>query len=152
MTELIDDTGYHFTVEATDEAGNVIIADFGVVKAYDRSDVDLELTMKGQVPGSPEFMAPESLDTADLTPAYDQYALGVTVYLSLAGKLPVHYAQPLEALIRQKPPTPLHEAAPGVPRAVCDAVMRTLEKEPKDRYPDCQAFAKAYKEIGRAHV
>ncbi len=127
-----------------DEDGNLIIADFGVVKAYDRTDGDLELTMKGQVPGSPEFMAPESLTTADLTPAYDQFALGVTVYLALSGRLPAEYKNPLEALIRKQPPTPLSETAPHVPAALADAVMRTLADKPEDRYASCGAFLAAF--------
>ena len=43
------------------------------------------------------------------------------------------------------PPIPLNKAKPGLtfPSAVEQVVMRALAKNPKDRYPDVLAFAKA---------
>jgi hypothetical protein len=63
----------------------------------------------------------------------------------LAGKRPFDAESPLEALtqrLTQSPP-PLASAAPGVDDDLAEAVMRCLEREPANRWPDARALRAA---------
>jgi predicted ATPase/GAF domain-containing protein/tRNA A-37 threonylcarbamoyl transferase component Bud32 len=66
----------------------------------------------------------------------DLYSFGVTLYEMLTGSLPFPSADPVELLHGHiaRVPTPPHERALGVPRALSDIVMRLLAKAPEDRY------------------
>ncbi len=125
-----------------DEAGNVFLSDFGVAKAL---GVDSALTSVGFTVGSPHYMAPEQATGGDVGPASDQYALGVTVYESLAQALPFDGTNPLEVLIKKgsQDPRPLRGIR-DIPQAVSDVVLRALAREPARRWPSCTAFAEAF--------
>ena len=70
-----------------DSEGNPRVTDFGLAKRCD--DLD-QLTMDGQVLGTPGYMAPEQAagKSSDCTPATDVYALGAVLYESLCGRPP----------------------------------------------------------------
>ena len=71
--------------------GRVKIADFGLAKRFgDGVDADAPaLTMSNVAVGTPDFVAPEALDS-DRVPDHraDLYAVGVMLYQMLTGKLP----------------------------------------------------------------
>ena len=91
-------------------------------------------------------MAPEQLiDTSSVDARADIYGLGVTLYEVLTGKVPFE-ARSLMALttrVAREPPPPLEELRPGLPPALCKAVVRALAKSPDDRFPDMAAFRQA---------
>ena len=66
-----------------DTKGNVYLADFGVSELIDK-------TKNGVLRkhGSPIFLAPEVLSTGHCTAASDMWALGVTIYAMVFGRLP----------------------------------------------------------------
>src|SRR3954468_7965119 len=91
-------------------------------------------------------VAPELLDGQPPTPATDQFALATTLYRLLAGETP--FVRPGETSIipvikriATDPPPDL--AAKGVPGPVAEVVTKALSKNPADRYPTMQAFARA---------
>ena len=66
--------------------GKVKVADFGLAKA---TDEDLSMTASGTGLGTPYYMAPEQARNAKhVDHRADIYALGVTLYYFLTGKLP----------------------------------------------------------------
>ncbi len=83
--------------------------------------------------GTPEYLAPESLISGMALPvAKDMYALGVTLYRMLTGRLPFAGDSPAELMVqhRQTKPTLLRRYRPDSPRELSDLVGRMLAKQP----------------------
>jgi serine/threonine protein kinase len=85
-------------------------------------------------------MAPEQLDGVRTDPRVDLYALGAMFYQMLAGRpyldfdlrhTPIAQADNIHR-VRTERPKPI----PGVPAEVMDIILRTLAKDPDERYPD----------------
>lgn len=114
--------------------GNVLIAgddravltDFGIAHL----DGSTHLTSTGLLIGSPSYLAPEVAHGNAATPASDMWALGVTLYQAVEGRLPFERPTPmatLTAIVTQDLP----EAANAGPlRPVLEALC---EKRPEDR-------------------
>lgn len=121
-----------------DKDGQPRIADFGLAKIAGGD----ELTMTGQVMGTPSYMAPEQAegDSHRMSTHVDIYALGATLYALLAGR-PPFTAPTLMATLRKvqsEPPPPLPKSVPLDLRIVCE---RCLAKKPEDRYESAGALA-----------
>jgi eukaryotic-like serine/threonine-protein kinase len=121
--------------------GRAVLTDFGIARRLETSG----LTAGGELIGTPEFMSPEQVEGAALDGRSDLYSLGIVGFYCLSGRLPFE-AGSLPALLVQQ----ATEAAPALgqlagtaPRELTQAVMRCLEKEPADRFPDAKAFADA---------
>ena len=126
------------------------IADLGLAKRVARPDkvsgdvaasiqAEQLTLLRGEVSlqGTPDFMAPEmatSPDKVDIRA--DLYALGVTGYRLLAGRLPFEGETPIQAIMKHvtQPVPPLREFSPGVPPKLEQLVMRLLDKKPENRY------------------
>jgi serine/threonine-protein kinase len=116
------------------DAGQLKLADFGIAKAAEQSDI----TKVGSVLGTAAYLAPEQARGQPAGPQSDLYALGVVAYQLLSGRLP-YDATSLTDLARQQsagPPAPLHELDPEIPRGLSLAVERALARDPEDRYAD----------------
>jgi formylglycine-generating enzyme required for sulfatase activity len=127
-----------------DAEGHVFLADFGIAKAIQAKDTGLTVT--GQTPGSPDYMAPEAVKAGPVTPAYDQFSLAVVVYEALSGKLPFPGETPIDALVVKQTSVarPLQGLSASLPEASAKAVMRALEKDPAKRFASCRGFADAF--------
>ncbi len=125
-----------------DEFGEPLLSDFGVAELIDWPSV----TMTGALTGTPLYMSPEQARSERVGPASDIYSLGVVLYESVTGVLPysIQHCSPvkdvLEAVKNEPPRRPRlfrKEISPEL-----EAVMlKALEKNPKDRYVDAEAFA-----------
>ena len=108
--------------------GRVVLTDFGLVRDLERAN----LTATGQIVGSLGFLAPEVLRGTRGTAAADWFALGVTLFFLVEGRLPVTGAEVM-AVARGTPyPEPHFEkVAPGGRLAT---LVRALVREhPEDR-------------------
>ncbi|MFG1606102.1 serine/threonine-protein kinase [Actinoplanes sp. NPDC049265] len=112
-------------------SGGVKLVDFGISAAVGESD-----TVTEQLFGTPAYLAPERLTNGMVRPATDVYALGLLVYMMLAGRLPWNASTTTQMLIahRYRDPAAL-PAVPGLPSEVADLVRRCLAKAPSDRPP-----------------
>lgn len=128
--------------------GGVKIADFGIARAYNA--LTSSLTGPDTAIGTPSYMAPEQVLHEPLGPYTDIYATGVIAYELLAGRPPFEPdGAPLAVLYCHvhKPPPPLTDLAPHVPRAVCEWVEWLLAKPPADRPASAAAAWAALEEI-----
>jgi len=127
-----------------DESCNVKVADFGVVLALERATW---LTGLGRQIGTPAYMSPEQCRGERVGPASDVYSLGVTLYELATGRLPFSEdaGSPFAIMLKH-----IHEMPPD-PRTYRDAMpkwlvwvlLKCLDKDPQDRYPDGDALAEA---------
>lgn len=122
-----------------DEEGKPRLTDFGLAKMINTAD---QLTMTGQVMGTPSYMAPEQAegDTAAISTHTDVYSLGATLYALLAGKPPFAGNTLFKTLeqVRRLPPPPLSDSVPIDLRTIC---QKCLEKEPRNRYASASELA-----------
>ena len=98
-----------------DEEGGVAVSDFGIAKALE----DPNLTSTGSRIGTPAYMSPEQCDGKLVTPAADQYALGVVAYEMLTGRMPFAADTAMGLMYAQAhhTPTPLRERACSTTRS-----------------------------------
>jgi serine/threonine-protein kinase len=89
-------------------------------------------------------MAPEQLEGVRTDPRVDLYALGAMFYQMLAGRpyldFDLRHTPSAQAdnihRVRTERPNPI----PGVPIEIMDVILRTLAKDPDERYADVATF------------
>jgi serine/threonine protein kinase len=109
------------------------------------------VTRRGDVIGTPAYIAPEQVRGGDLSPATDVYAVATMLYELLTGVLPFPDVEEDMALLFKhayEEPVPLGDVAPTVPAAVAAAVMRGLATESADRFATAESFGTALAEAG----
>jgi serine/threonine-protein kinase len=121
-------------------AGEPVLCDFGLAW----SSAAASLTRTGTALGTPAYMAPEQIrGEAEVTARADVYALGATLYESLALRPPFESVQ-REDLYRRilgDDADDVRKWNPAVPRALAVVVGCCLEKDPRRRYADGDALA-----------
>ena len=120
--------------------GDPRLTDFGLAKVG-RSD----MTVTGQVLGTPAYMAPEQAagKVHEVGTHSDVYALGALLYDVLTGRPPFRgdsHAVTLQKVLTEEPERPrkLNASVPHDLETVC---LKCLEKEPGKRYATAQALA-----------
>lgn len=126
-----------------DEMGKAYVVDFGIAKMLDSNTS--ALTGTGMSMGSPAYMPPEQWRGEEVRPASDQYALAVTAYAALTGRLPFEATSTPSLMYQhlQSEPTPIHVIRPDLPFEMVAVLGRALAKNPEERWPSCVAFAEA---------
>lgn len=126
-----------------DNQGRAYVTDFGIAKLMGATTA---LTGTGVAMGSPSYMPPEQWAGRDLTPAADQYALAVTIYQTIAGRLPFEADSAAQLMYKHfhEEPTPLTTIRGDIPAAVMIVLSRALAKEPTQRFPNVTQFAQAF--------
>jgi eukaryotic-like serine/threonine-protein kinase len=121
------------------EDGTVKVADFGIARPAETT----VLTQDGTVLGTAAYLSPEQALGDEVTAAADVYSLGAVLYELLTGRPPYEFDSLADLAAKQTSGqiTPVRELAPGVPRRVEDAVMRSLTRNPSFRPPSATAFA-----------
>jgi predicted Ser/Thr protein kinase len=116
---------------------HVYLTDFGIAKSAAFSG---GLTGAGASIGTVGYMAPEQLEGREVTAQTDVYALAVTLYECLAGRIP--FQRELAEGIH--PPTgalePVSRVRPDLPSELDGAIARGLSRDLQSRYPTCESF------------
>ena len=125
-----------------DARGEPRVTDFGLAK---RLDSTLDLTLSGQVLGTPGYLAPEQALTGsrDAAPAVDIYGLGAIFYHMLTGRAPFvgeHALAVLRQLEKGDPPSP-RVLNPSVPPELQAVALKCLAREPQRRYASAMEVA-----------
>ena len=134
-----------------DRSGNLRVTDFGLAKRLpcssdsQLSTLNSQLTLSGQVLGSPSYLAPEQAGERGqgIGPATDIYALGAILFHLLTGR-PPFLSETIEGTLLQvltTEPVGVRRLNPAVPRDLETICAKCLQKEPGRRYPSAQALA-----------
>jgi serine/threonine-protein kinase len=122
------------------------ITDFGIARAEER----LSVTRDGQIKGKIAYMAPEQTSGTPVDHRADLWSLGVVLWECLAGRrlfLGQNDGEVLRNLLVHPIPR-LKELVPEIPDALDAAVMKSLARDPDERYATAAHMADALEEAG----
>jgi eukaryotic-like serine/threonine-protein kinase len=149
IAEAVDYAHEHGIIHRDLKPSNILIdcfhaphiTDFGLARDL---RADSELTVTGQVLGSPNYISPEQASgNALVGVATDIYSLGAILYHLLTGR-PPFAAETLTATLGQvtrADPISPRALNPSVPRDLETICLKCLEKEPAQRYSSAGALA-----------
>lgn len=116
--------------------GQVKVADFGLAHLNAATS---NLTQVGSVMGTPWYMAPEQILGKPVDSRTDLYALGISFYELLTGRVPFMEGDVSYQHLHEPPMAP-GILNPKVPRPLETLIMKCLEKKPEDRYLTAEAL------------
>ncbi len=118
-----------------------LLADFGL--AADRTAS--KLSESGMLIGTPGYMGPEQFrgEADEIGPHSDQWALGVLLYECLTGRMPFPTSDlpTLARMVGNDEPITPSRLDPRIDRDLETITLKCLQKNPRDRYPDCAALS-----------
>lgn len=118
---------------------SIKIADFGLAKPA--ANVDRQLTVEGQILGTPYFMSPEQCEAGEIDHRSDIYSLGATYYALLTGANPYQdegsFVRIMHAHCAGDVLDP-RRTNPLVPEACASIVARATAKQPNERYQSAE--------------
>ena len=118
--------------------GRAVLMDFGVARTASSEQLLARgnVTLAGELVGSPMYMAPEQLDGKQVTPRSDIYALGVVIYEMVTGELPFDGANDYATATKRLkfPPVPPRKRVPELDPRWEAAILRCLERPPELRF------------------
>lgn len=117
------------------DGDNPRLTDFGLARIQ-QSDADL--TTRGQVLGTPNYMPPEQAagDNNSVGPTADVYSLGAILYRLVVGRPPFQASSAIETLrqVLDRDPVPARQLNAAIDRDLETICMRCLAKEPAKRF------------------
>jgi serine/threonine protein kinase len=138
----------HGVIHRDIKPGNILLSQYGETKVGDfgasfQQRLGHETTQITGV-GSPAYMSPEQVRMEALTHQTDIYSLGITMYRLLTGRLPYQastQAALTYAILNVVPPHPA-TLRPDLPPLLDQIVMKSINKDPKERYKSWLDFGK----------
>lgn len=131
---------------------DVRIIDFGIAIVKDSTISRIE-----GIAGSPSYMSPEQVQSAEITPQSDLYSLGAVMYELLTGFRPFR-GNNLSRLLHQivyATPAPIHTLRSEVSEELEELVAKALQKDPAHRFENGLEFAgdltKVYQKLRNEH-
>lgn len=124
----------------------VRISDFGLVRALEETS---NITRPGMILGTPQFMAPEQIESGNADARSDLFSLGCVLYFMAAGHPPFKSDTLLGVLreISEHEPPPVHEINPRYPPRVTAVIDRLLRKAPNERIQSATELAERLEAI-----
>lgn len=121
--------------------GRVLVTDFGLASERPYGTIGGDAAQSGFTAGTPAYMAPEMFDGI-VTARTDVYALGVTLFELLTGRVP--FEGPVSVLrdMHAARAVPLFEVRESLP-AMAEIVERAMQKDPVFRYKSADRIGDA---------
>jgi serine/threonine-protein kinase len=118
------------------------LTDFGLTKRLISS---ADITAASDIVGTPDYLAPEQIESGPIDGRVDQYALACVVHHCLAGTPPFERDSDLAVLQAhlKEPPPRITQLRPDLPAALEHVLGRGMAKDPADRFPASSDFAAA---------
>ncbi|MCO4763626.1 MAG: serine/threonine protein kinase [Myxococcales bacterium] len=122
----------------------VRVLDFGIAKSLTADKQDI--TSTGAVIGTPKYMSPEQARGQTVDQRTDLYSLGIMLFEGVSGTPPFMAETPLAMILRrvtEDPPRVHDNIALPTPIGLCDAILKSLARNPDDRYETADEMAAA---------
>lgn len=129
-----------------DSQGRIRVTDFGLVKDLSLAEA---ATVAGDQLGTPNYMAPEQVDSRSgpISAATDVYGLGATLFHCLTGRPPFSGSNPAEIMHQVAGSAPDWQRGWGqIHRDLRTICQRAMQREPKARYASAAELAR---DLGR---
>jgi eukaryotic-like serine/threonine-protein kinase len=127
-----------------DDNDHIKVTDFGIARAG-ASD----MTETGSIMGTAQYLSPEQAQGHAVSAPSDLYSIGIVLYEMLTGRVPFDGESPVSIALKHvsEPPVPPSQINPGVPSALEQVVMWSLNKNPADRPADADQFIMALEQV-----
>ncbi len=136
--------------------GNMMLTENGILKVLDFGIARLlgtnRMTRVGNVIGTLEYMSPEQVKGLETDARSDVYGLGIMLYEILTGRLPFESENDFELMKMQTEmmPCPARALNPDIPVEIEAAIMKSVAKNPSDRFQSAGDFLDTLLELGFA--
>jgi eukaryotic-like serine/threonine-protein kinase len=136
----------HGVIHRDISPANMMISPSGVLKVTDfglaKGPADVRVSLSGAPLGSLYYMSPEQVRGAEAGVRSDLYSLGVVLYELTTGKRPFDGRSAFSIMAGHidKPPAPPIEVEPSLPHLLNRAILRSLEKDPAQRFGSADEF------------
>jgi serine/threonine protein kinase len=127
----------------TPEGDIVKVLDFGV--AIIGQKLSGEITRPGHVVGTPRYFSPEQARHLEADAFSDQYAIGLLLYVALAGRHPFEANKGhdlVRAILKAEYAGP-RELRPEIPAALEACILKAMSVAKERRFPSVLAFGQA---------
>jgi len=116
------------------------LIDFGLARK-----ADVEHEVEDVTWGTPYYVAPEKIKREPETFLSDMYSLGATLYHAMTGHVPFEAPTVEEVIVAQvqTPLTPPNLVVPEITQPTSDALVKTMAKNPADRFLSYEEFIMA---------
>jgi HAMP domain-containing protein/tRNA A-37 threonylcarbamoyl transferase component Bud32 len=114
--------------------GNAKLMDFGIARPVTR--LSPGQTQAGFVVGTPQYLAPEQVQSGEIDTRADIYSAGVVLYEIFTGEVPFRADTAMEVLVKhlQEEPPPPRSKWGEMPERLEAAILRCLRKQPGERF------------------
>lgn len=123
--------------------GTVKITDFGIAKA--EQTLAAQLTITGQIVGTPDYMSPEQVKGTTIDGRSDLFSLGVVLYQMTTGEKPFPGESVTTVIYKIVHETPIapHALDSSVPAGLSAVITQALAKTPDQRFQTARAMREA---------
>jgi eukaryotic-like serine/threonine-protein kinase len=133
---------------ASNAAGEVAakILDFGIATLAQFAGID---SRRGQMLGTPRYMAPEQFSGGDTDERTDLYGCGVLLNEMITGRppFPEKDVNTLRASVLDKPPPDPRSWRPKTPDSIAALIERAMAKKPAERFESADQFLIALRSV-----